>query len=174
MSEQTPEPPTYTWTADRGAAWSAAYALTRLELAAPRSWVFAVVALVGLPTFLARAGQGSTASLLLFGVLLAAFLIGSSLLIAFWSRIRHFRRSLPAGLVLTSQFFPDHMVVRRQWTASAVQFRGYNRLDVVAGWVFLRQREGRVRVLYPQSLIPSDDLARIRLTIVGLVPEDDQ
>jgi hypothetical protein len=46
-------------------------------------------------------------------------------------------------------------------------------------WVFLRQRgrRRRVRALYPLALMPPDDLARLRLTILGLVPEqpeDDQ
>jgi len=41
----------------------------------------------------------------------------------------------------------------------------------VHAWVFLRQRERRVRVMYPMALMPPDDLARLRLTILGLVPE---
>ena len=36
----------------------------------------------------------------------------------------------------------------------------------------LRQRERRVRMLYPLVLFPADDLARLRLTILGLDPAD--
>jgi hypothetical protein len=174
MSEpdQALEPPTYTWTAERGTAWSAAYAMTVLEMRGPRYRLFAVVVIVGLPTFLAAVAQGGTAFGLLLGLALAAFLLISTTVIGTCGHQRHFAALLPPGLVLTTQFFPDHLVLRRQWTATAVEFRAYNRLDVVDGWVFLRQRGRRVRALYPLALIPRDDLARIRLTILGLVPEE--
>jgi hypothetical protein len=173
------EPPTNTWVAERGTAWSAAYAMTVLEMRGLRYRLFAVVVLVGLPTLLAAAAHGGTAFGLLLGLVLAVFLLVSMTLISTWGRQRHFRTVLPPGLVLTSQFYDDHLVLRRQWTATAVEFRAYDRLDVVDVWVFLRQRgrRRRVRALYPLALMPPDDLARLRLTILGLVPEqpeDDQ
>jgi hypothetical protein len=167
-----PETPTYRWVADRGTAWSAAYALTRFEVGRPRFRLFAVVVLVGLPGFLVAAGQGGTAFLLLMGIALAAFLLGASTLISVWGRRNRFRHSLPAGLELTTRFGPDFFVVQGRWSEARVQFRGYDRIDVVEGWLVLRQRERRVRMLYPLALFPADDLARLRLTILGLDPVD--
>jgi hypothetical protein len=168
-----PEAPTNRWVADRGTAWSAAYALTRFEVRQLRFRLFAVVVVVGLPAFLVAAGQGGTASLLLIGLALAAFLICACTLITVWGRRNGFRHSLPPGLELTTRFGPDSFVVQGRWSEATMQFRGYDRIDVVDGWLLLRQRHRRVRLLYPlAALFPADDLARLRLTILGLDPAD--
>jgi len=174
--DETVEPPTYTWVAERGTARSAAYAMTVLEMRGLRFRLFAVVVMIGLPALLVAAGKGGKAFLLLLGLALGTFLLASTVGISTWGRARHFRTVLPPGLVLTSQFFDDHLILRRQWTATAVEFRAYDRLDVVDDWVFLRQRGRRrpIRALYPLALIPPDDLARLRLTILGLVPEQPE
>jgi hypothetical protein len=52
-----------------------------------------------------------------------------------------------------------------------VQSSRFDRIDVVGDWVFLRQHARRVRVIYPRSLIPSHDLSRLRLSILGRVPD---
>jgi hypothetical protein len=145
--------------------------MTVLELHTLRFRMFAVVVMIGLPAFLVAVGHGGTPFLLLLGLVLGAFLLVSAVLITAWGRARHFRTVLPPGLVLTTQFFPDHLILRRQWTATAVEFHAYDRLDAVHDWVFMRQRALPTRVIYPAALMPPDDLARIRLTILGLVPE---
>jgi hypothetical protein len=169
-----PQPPTYTWVADRGTAWSAAYALTVLELHQLRFRLFATTVVIGLPTLLVAVGTGGDVFLLLLGLVLAGFLLVSTTVIAAWGRWSMFRRSLPAGLELSTRFGPDHLLLRSRWTETTVWFRAYDRMDVVNGWVFLRHRDRRVRVVYPQELLPPDDFARLRLTIHGLVPDDDQ
>jgi hypothetical protein len=52
-----------------------------------------------------------------------------------------------------------------------VQFARYDELREVGDWVLLKQRDRRVRVIYPRALIPADDLARLRMTILGAPPE---
>jgi hypothetical protein len=162
-----PEVPIQTWVADRGTAWSAAWALTCLELTQPKFLLFAGGVVVGLPAFLAAAAHDGPVFGLVLGLALAVFLLAGCVLIAAWRRARHFRLVLPAGHRVSCRFGPDHFVMRDADAESTVQFRRYDRIDVVGDWVFLRQHARRVRVLYPRALIPPHDLSRLRLTILG-------
>jgi len=167
----TVEPPEQTWVADAGTAWSAAWALTSLELTAPRFLLFAGAVVVGLPALLAAAAHDGPVFGLVLGLALAVLLLGACVLIAAWGRARHFRLVLPAGHRVSCRFGPDHFVLRDAGAESTVQVSRYDRIDVVGDWVFLRQHARRVRVIYPRSLIPSHDLSRLRLSILGQVPD---
>lgn len=173
-SEPPAEPVERTWVAGRGAAWSAASALTWLETTRPRFLMFAAAVVVGLPTLLVTAGQQGTAFDLVLGLVLAAFLLACGVAISTWSRVRVFRMTLPPGHTLTCQVGDDHLLLRDADSESRVQFSRYARIDVVDHWVILRQRSRRVRVLYPRALFAPDDLARIRLTIMGSALGGDQ
>lgn len=165
-----PETPTTTWVADRGTAWSAAYAMTLADTQAPRFRIFALVVVVGLPTFLVKAGQGGAAFLLLMGLALAVFLLAGAILISAWGRQRRYRLALPPGLALSTQFGDDFFLIHGPYSETRQLFDGFDRINVVAGWVLLRQRHRRVVVLFPQALFPRHDLARLRLTILGHAP----
>jgi len=73
---------------------------------------------------------------------------------------------------MTSQFGPDYLVLRRQWAESTLQFDGFSDLWVVHGWVLLRRRQVTTQVMLPCELLPSDDLARLRLVIAGYQPRE--
>src|SRR4051812_35530709 len=106
------EVPIQTWVADRGTAWSAAWALTCLELTQPKFLLFAGGVVVGLPAFLAAAAHDGPVFGLVLGLALAVFLLAGCVLIAAWRRARHFRLVLPAGHRVSCRFGPDHFVMR--------------------------------------------------------------
>jgi hypothetical protein len=167
LSEPTGEPVERTWVAGRGTAWSAASALTWLETTRPRFLMFAGAVVLGLPALLVTAGQQGTAFDLVLGLVLAAFLLACGVVISAWSRARAFRVMLPPGHRLTCRIGDDHLLLRDADSETRVQFDRYARMDVVDHWVILGQRSRRVRVLYPRALFDPDDLARLRLTIMG-------
>jgi hypothetical protein len=165
------EQPTQTWVADRDSAWSAGSALTLVELQRPQFLLFAAAALVGLPWLLAAAGTQGTAFGLVLGLVLAGFLLGSCAAISLWGKVRYFRRVLPPGHRLACRFGPSYLVLAEGLAETTVQFARYDELREVGDWVLLKQRDRRVRVIYPRALIPADDLARLRMTILGGPPE---
>jgi hypothetical protein len=170
VSEPVAVPPERTWVATRGSAWSAAWALTGLEVVQPRFLMFVGAIMVGLPAFLVAAGKQGTAFDLVLGIALGGFLVVSSVLISTYGRARRFRIVLPAGHRLICRVGPDHFVLRNDDAESTMQFSRYERLDVVGEWVFLRQHARRVRALVPVQLFAPDDLARLRLVIMGWQP----
>jgi hypothetical protein len=143
-----------------------------LEVRSLRFRLIAVAIVIGLPAFLVAVGQGGPLFLLLLGLVLATFLLGCMFGLSIHARRRAFGAQFPPGTVLTTQFGADHLVLRRQWTATTVEFRAYDRLDTVGDWVFLHQYGRRVQAVYPLALVPPDDLSRLRLTILGRVSED--
>jgi hypothetical protein len=173
FSEPGAESPEWTWVATRGSAWSAAWALTGLEVVQPRFLMFVGAVMVGLPAFLVAAGKQGTAFDLVLGIALGGFLVVSCVAISTYGRARRFRILLPAGHRLTCRVGPDYFVLRNDDAESTMQFSRYERLDVVGEWVFLRQHARRVRALVPLQLFAPDDLARLRLVILGSPPPAD-
>jgi hypothetical protein len=164
------------WVADRGSARSAATALLVQELRQGRILVLGGVLTVGLLVLILTAGRTEEDHDPLFATLVSLGLVGCLVACAVgfshWQRLRVLRAQLPSGLEMTSQFGPDYLVLRRQWSESTLQFDGFSELSVVHGWVLLRRRRVKVQVMLPHELVPSPDLARLRLVIAGYQPRE--
>ncbi len=160
------------WVADRGAAGRAATALLVQELRRGRLTFFFVVTTVGLTVLLMTAGRTSSDHNLVLAFLsslaLTTFLFGSAIGIAHLQRRRVMKDQLPPGLERTSRFGPDFVVLEGPSTRTTLQFDGFVRLEVVRGWVLLRQRDRNVQLIVPVELFPRDDLGRLRLVLAGL------
>ncbi|WP_151082449.1 hypothetical protein [Nocardioides cynanchi] len=164
------------WTADRSSARSAATALLVQELRRGRILVLGGVLTVGLMLALLTAGRTDEDHDPLLALLFSVALIGALVLcavgFAHWQRLRVMHRQLPCGLEFESQFGPDFVVVRRQWSESTLAFDGFSDVHVVHGWVLLRNRQTRVQAMLPQELFPPHDLARLRVVIAGYQPRE--
>jgi|SRR6476661_8216636 hypothetical protein len=168
--------PIHRWVADRSSARHAATALLIQELRRGRILALGLLLLVGMIVLLMTTGRTEEdhdpllASLFSLG--LVGFLVLCAVGFAHWQRFRVMRVQLPPGLEMTSQFGPDYLVLRRQWAESTLQFDGFSDLWVVHGWVLLRRRQVTTQVMLPCELLPSDDLARLRLVIAGYQPRE--
>ena len=78
------------------------------------------------------------------------------------------KHQLPRGLELTSRFGPDYVVLEGPSSQTTLQFDGFLRLEVVRGWILLRQRHRTVQLIFPVDLFPRDDPGRLRLVLAGL------
>ena len=160
------------WVADRSAAGRAATALLVQELRRGRVVLAFAATTLGLTLLLMTAGRTSSDHNVVLAFLssfaLTAFLFGSAIGIAHLQRRRGLRAQLVPGLELTSRFGPDFVVLGAPSSETTMQFDGFVRLEVVRGWVLLRQRHRKVQVMFPVELFPRDDLGRLRLVLAGL------
>jgi hypothetical protein len=169
---EDPGTETNRWVADRGAAGRAATALQVQELRRGRLLFLFALTTVGLTLLLMTAGRTSSDHNVVLAFLssfaLTSFLFGSAIGIAHLQRRRVMKDQLVPGLELTSRFGPDYVVLEGPSSQTTLQFDGFVRLEVVRGWVLLRQRHRRVQSMFPVELFPCDDLGRLRLVLAGL------
>jgi hypothetical protein len=157
---------TYRWVAGRGDARAATRALFVHVLRTRGIWVVLAMAALFFAVLIVTGGE-SLAVAVVWGIVYAALLEGFMLGLLYLVTRRRLARQLRPGLVLESEFGPDHVVLRGPWTESRIAFAGIDQIRRTGAWVLMRQRRSRLVSCWPAALFPSEELARLETAVAG-------
>ena len=161
------ESPTYRWVASRGSADDAADSYTRVTRRSPGTRPFLValwtiysagffVLFARVEPTLARTGAAVCAGGACVALMLAVVLpLGRT------RQRRQFRRQLPPGLELTSQFTSEHVELGSPQGSTRVTHTGFDAISRQGDWAHARHAGSPITMVYPADLFPDHELTRL-------------
>ena len=165
------EPRTYRWVASHGSADEAADSYTRVTRRSRGTRRFLVTLWIiysavfftlftGVESPLARTGAAVGGGAVCIVLLLAVILpLGRT------RHRRQFRRQLPPGLELTSQFAAEHVELGSPQTSVRVAYTGFESISREGNWVHARYVGSPITLVYPADLFPDRELARLTVIL---------
>jgi hypothetical protein len=158
------------WSATTDSAGQAAGAYVGLVVRRRRFWVVLTLVGVGYGMLLSFLGGSQDpadrlARGVMYGALATMGLMALFLGLVYWRTRRRCRRQLRPGVVLESSFGPDLLMLRGPWAEVRIQFAGLASVQRRGSWVFVKQRNSGITVLWPAELFPTTELARLQASI---------
>jgi hypothetical protein len=154
-----------TWVARPGSALSCARASSWFRLRQPRFLAYALGYIVFISACVALVGPRRLALLNIgVGLAVAVVFLTADVALDLRRRFRFVATIWPAGHRLTCRIGPDYLVVIDAHEQNHFDVGWFERIDVIGEWAFFVRRTRHWGV-YPLSLIPPQELGRLRIEI---------